>query len=62
MFFDDALSDAVFAQKPYAAKGDRGARNDDDGIYRTGGAQLLLTPIATADGYSAVFDIGLQVD
>lgn len=62
LFFDDALSDAVFAQEPYAAKGERGTRNDDDGIYRTGGAQLLLAPIETADGTSAVFDIGLQID
>ena len=62
LFFDDALSDAVFAQQPYAAKGERGTRNADDGIYRIGGAQLLLATIETADGISAGFDIGLQID
>jgi len=62
LFFDDALSDAVFAQEPYAAKGKRGTRNADDGIYRSGGEQLLLRPTETAAGFSAVLDIGLQID
>ena len=31
-------------------------------LIRSRGAQLLLAPIETADGYSAVFDIGLQTD
>jgi len=62
LFFDDALSDAVFARAPYAAKGERGVRNADDGIYRSGGEQLLLAPIEAAEGYSAFFDIGLQID
>jgi protocatechuate 3,4-dioxygenase beta subunit len=62
LFFDDALSDAVFSQDPYSAKGDRGTRNADDGIYRSGGEQLLLRPTETAAGFSAVFDIGLQID
>jgi protocatechuate 3,4-dioxygenase beta subunit len=62
LFFDDSLSDAVFSQDPYSAKGDRGTRNDDDGIYRSGGEQLLLRPTETAAGFSAVFDIGLLID
>jgi protocatechuate 3,4-dioxygenase beta subunit len=62
LFFDDALSDAVFALQPYAAKGSRAVRNEDDGIYRSGGAQLQLTPTESAEGYAAVFEIGLQTD
>lgn len=60
-FFDDTLSDEVFTQAPYAAKGDRDQRNDTDGIYRSGGSELLLDVLATADGsgYEALFDIGI---
>jgi protocatechuate 3,4-dioxygenase beta subunit len=61
LFFDDALSDQVFAQQPYAAKGGtRTTRNANDGIYRQGGSQLLLNVTKTADGYAATFDIALQ--
>jgi protocatechuate 3,4-dioxygenase beta subunit len=36
LFFDDSLSDSVFTSSPYAAKGERGTRNQDDGIFRNG--------------------------
>jgi protocatechuate 3,4-dioxygenase beta subunit len=60
LFFDDALSDAVFRQAPYAAKGTRNTRNPNDGIYQQGGSQLLLNVTKTGDGYAATFDIALQ--
>jgi protocatechuate 3,4-dioxygenase beta subunit len=57
IFFDDALSEQVFAQAPYAQKGQRGVRNSNDTIYR----QELLTPAApSGDGYAATFAIGLE--
>ncbi len=59
LFFDDALSDRVFAEPPYAGKGQRTLRNDGDGIYRDGGSLMTLQPTAMADGYAAVFEIGL---
>jgi hypothetical protein len=43
LFFDDALTDRVHAQQPYASKGQRDLRNSQDGIYNQGGSQLLLT-------------------
>lgn len=58
LFFDEATNDAVLAQAPYARGGQR-LRNDGDSIYRSGGEKLLLTPIRTAAGYAARFDIGL---
>ena len=60
LYFDDALSQAVFAKAPYAARGQRTARNSDDGIFRNGGAQLLLAPEPSGDGYSGSFGIGLN--
>ena len=59
-FFDDSLSDTVFTQAPYAAKGTRNTRNSNDGIYSGGGNQLVLAPTLAGGTYSAAFDIGLQ--
>jgi protocatechuate 3,4-dioxygenase beta subunit len=61
LFFDDAMSDTVFAKEPYNAKGNRGTRNENDGIFRDSGGQLTLTPTASGDGYAATFDIGVQI-
>ena len=61
LFFDDTLTDQVYAQAPYARKGQRTLRNNGDSIYNQGGSQLLLAPTKTADGYAATFDIGIQM-
>jgi protocatechuate 3,4-dioxygenase beta subunit len=61
LFFDDAFSDQVFTQEPYASKGDRGIRNANDGIYQQNGSQLTLMPTTEDNGYTATFDIGLQL-
>lgn len=60
LYFDDALTDQVFTQAPYAERGPRNTRNPDDGIYRRGGDQLTLQVLPAAEGYAATFDIGLQ--
>jgi len=61
-FFDDALSDQVFAQEPYASKGERDMRNADDNIYNGGGDQLLLAVTGdNANGYAAAINIGLDL-
>lgn len=61
MYFDDRLTEDVYADQPYAAKGRRYARNQDDRIFRRGGDQLMLAPTTIADGYAATFEIGLQI-
>ncbi len=62
LFFDDALTDVVHAQQPYAAKGQRTLRNAGDGIYRQGGDQLLLSPTADGSGgYAATFEIAVDM-
>lgn len=60
-YFDDALSDVVFAQAPYAGRGNRTTRNQNDGIFRSNGEQLLLALTPHDQGYAATFEIGLQV-
>jgi len=61
LYFDDAISDDVFRQAPYATHGARSTRNEDDGIFRRGGSQLLIAPARKGDGYTADFQIGLQI-
>ncbi len=61
LFFDEAANDSVFAQQPYASKGGRRMLNTADGIYQAGGDQLLVTPLASDDGYTVTFPIGLDL-
>ncbi len=60
LYFDDALTDRVHAQQPYAAREQRDVRNSGDGIFTRGGSQLLLAPTQDGQGYAATFDIALQ--
>ena len=61
IFFDESVTDRVHAQAPYAAKGQRDRRNQNDGIYRQAGDTLLVKVASAADGYDARFDIGLDL-
>jgi protocatechuate 3,4-dioxygenase beta subunit len=61
LFFDDAFSDQVFTQEPYASKGQRDLLNSMDDIYQQGGDQLLLAPTAANGGYAATFEISLDL-
>ncbi len=61
LFFDDAFTDQVYLQEPYNQRGVRNVRNPNDNIYNNGGSQLLLNVVQGAEGYSAAFDIGIQI-
>lgn len=62
LYFDDAVSDRVYTQAPYVSKGQRTEDNEQDGIFRRGGEQLLLSLTENPQGgYAANFDIGLQM-
>ena len=64
-FFDEALTDAVFARAPYAARAARDTRNATDGIYNSLSAAekaaLTLTTTRRGDGYAGVIDLGVQL-
>jgi protocatechuate 3,4-dioxygenase beta subunit len=61
LYFDDAVTDRVHAQPPYAARGVRTLRNDGDGIYRQGGSQLMVQLTPDGAGYLGTFDVELDV-
>ena len=56
LYFDDELTDEVFAAEPYAARGERDVRNDADGIYV---AESTLSLEHDGDGYSGVLRMGV---
>jgi protocatechuate 3,4-dioxygenase beta subunit len=64
LYFDDALTDGIYAQAPYSAKGQRDMRNERDRIYQDGGEQLILQLTEVTEGqggYAGTFDIGLDM-
>jgi protocatechuate 3,4-dioxygenase beta subunit len=60
LYFDDALTDRILAQPPYKGRSPDSPRNAGDGLYRSGGSQLLLAVKEQGRGLAASFDIGLQ--
>lgn len=61
LFFDDSTLDAVLSKDPYKDRGSPNTRNASDGIYASGGSQMIPTVKSEGSGYSAAFDIGLQL-
>jgi protocatechuate 3,4-dioxygenase beta subunit len=58
LYFDDALTEQVHAQAPYARRGPR-LPNDRDGIFQRGGRDLILAVVKSEPGYVGTFDIAL---
>lgn len=59
LYFDDALTDVVYAQEPYASRGTRSTRNAADGIYGNGGAESTLAVVARGKGYWGSITLGV---
>lgn len=62
VYFEDSLSDRIFAEQPYAAHEGERTLNSADRFYRSGGSQLMLNTVEEEGGLVAVFDVGLQID
>jgi protocatechuate 3,4-dioxygenase beta subunit len=56
LFFDEAVSDAVYAREPYSGHGGRDMTNDQDGIFDPA---LVMTVKPEGDGYRGLmtFDV-----
>jgi len=61
LYFDEAITEQVHKQAPYNSKGRRTTANDADFIFRRGGKQLIPTLTKDSQGYTAKFDIGIQI-
>lgn len=63
LVFDDALSDEIFTEPLYAARGERDVRNDDDpliGDWRENGTRLTTRPDDAGAGTLALALIGVD--
>jgi len=60
LYFDDALSDRIYAEFPYNVRGQRTIRNQSDGIFRNDGDQLILQLTEDGEGYTGRFDMGIE--
>ena len=60
LYFDDALTDLVAREAPYARNEGRRILNRNDGIYRRGGDQLTLDVIRTTSPFAATFAVAMQ--
>jgi protocatechuate 3,4-dioxygenase beta subunit len=60
LYFDEALTDKVHAKAPYTSKGRRNTLNENDGIFRNGGRQLMLRVAEEPAGYAGAFELALK--
>ncbi|MGL4649373.1 MAG: intradiol ring-cleavage dioxygenase [Caldilineaceae bacterium] len=61
LYFDDAFTDQVFAAAPYAERGLRSTRNQQDGIFARGGDQMIMPVLADGEGYAGRYTVGLAI-
>jgi len=63
LYFDEAITDEVYANAPYSSRGPRDTRNDRDGIYRAGnsGSFLMLKLARDGHGHLGTMAIGLRM-
>lgn len=60
LYFDEALTDRVFAREPYVGRTGERQRNEADGIFRNGGKRLMLPVAENAGTYAGTFSIALH--
>jgi len=60
LFFDDALTDAVYRRAPYSARPNRDTRNANDSIYVNGGSRSLLSVKRQGPGYAGTIWMGVH--
>jgi protocatechuate 3,4-dioxygenase beta subunit len=61
LFFDDSFTDEVFAStEPYASRGERQLRNDQDNIFQGGGDESTLTVTKDGDSYTTTLAVGVS--
>jgi protocatechuate 3,4-dioxygenase beta subunit len=61
MFFDESLTDTVYAQLPYNTRGRRNTLNTTDGIYAGGGSQLIIPLSSAGSGYAGTMNVGVRM-
>ena len=53
------MTDQVYTQAHYNTRPSRSTRNPNDGIYNSGGEQMIVNVTETDEGYAGVLNIGV---
>ena len=61
LYFDEETTKRVSSHADYADNPMRRIRNHRDGLFRRGGDQLTLALTETEEGFTGVFEIGLDL-
>lgn len=59
LFFDEAVTESVYATAPYNARSGPDTPNDEDGIFGQGGDQTTVSVSRNGDGYGGVVTLGV---
>jgi protocatechuate 3,4-dioxygenase beta subunit len=59
-YFDEQFTDRVHAREPYVAHTGQRMRNENDGIFKDGGSQLMLPVTEVAGSLVAAFDLAMR--
>lgn len=60
VYFDEAVNDAVFKTAPYSAHKGQRRLNHEDGIYKSGGKDLMLNVKRSGSAYAGTFELALK--
>jgi protocatechuate 3,4-dioxygenase beta subunit len=60
VFFDEELTNEIYAEAPYSDRGLPDTSNGNDMIYAGGGDQMILAAAPEGDGYRGTIDVGVQ--
>jgi hypothetical protein len=60
LFFDEKVSDAVYATSPYNSRSGQRTTNAQDNIYAGGGARSTLDLAKNGDGYVGTLTLGIR--
>ena len=60
LFFNDAVTDAVYRRSPYSKRPNRTTRNAADSIYVNGGSKSLVKVVKRSTGYTGAVTMGVH--
>ena len=60
LYFDEAVTRAVYGRAPYDSRGEPTTTNASDGIYAAGGEQSTLALSRQGDGYAGRMTLGVR--
>lgn len=60
LYFDESITDSVYAKEPYSARPGPDTPNQEDGLFAQGGDQTVVGVSRERDGYGGVVTLGVR--